>query len=245
MRILLGGPGLHQPAGEGLPRDAYAWPAAGPWTRITMLRTLDGGVAGADGRSGSVSSDVDRQVLAEVRRLADAVVIGASTLRVERYGPMRARADAVPERRRAGLADAPVLVVVSGSLDLPWEEPVFAESGVTPIVVTGAGASPEALDRARSSASVLRLDSERVSAAALVAALHGRGLNRIVCEGGPGLLEAFAREDVVDEVCLTVAPYQSAVTPGADGRPDPRRFELVQLLEHESFLFARYRRDRS
>ncbi|MEZ5091169.1 dihydrofolate reductase family protein [Nocardioides sp.] len=240
MRILLGLPGAPDTEGAALPEGAYAWPDETPWTRVTMLRTLDGGVAGPDGRSRSVSSDLDRDVLAEVRRLADAVVIGAQTLRVERYGPMRARDDAVEERRSRGQHDAPQLVVVSGSLDLPWQERVFSDSALTPIVVTGADASPDALSRARDHATVLQLDDETVTATALLAALHDRGLRRVVCEGGPGLLGDFAREDAVDEVCLTLAPYQPALVPAGDDSSEPRPFDLAQLLEHQSFLFARY-----
>lgn len=244
MRILLGLSDAPAPHGAALPDGAYAWPDETPWTRVTMLRTLDGGVAGADGKSGSVSSPLDRDVLGEVRRLADAVVVGAETLRIERYGPMRAREDAVEERRAAGQADAPVLVVVSGSLDLPWDEDVFTESTITPIVVTGSGATKAGLKRAAAHATVLQLDDERVTAAALLAALHERGLHRVVCEGGPGLLAGFAADDVVDEVCLTLGPMQPAMVPASDPSADPRDFALVQLMEHESFLFARYRRVR-
>lgn len=242
MRILLG-PDPLTPARDDdeLPPGAYDWPDSRPWTRVTMLRSLDGGVAGPDGRSGSISSAVDRQVLAAVRRHADAVVIGAATLRVERYGPMTATDEAAEDRRRHGQADAPVLVVVSGSLDLPWEEEVWAASSTTPIVVTGTAAPAAALERAAAHATVVQLDE--VTAMAILDALHERGLRRVVCEGGPGLLAAFAREGVVDEICLTVAPYQPTLTPGADGDGhDPAAFELTQLVEHESFLFARYLR---
>ncbi len=244
MRILLGLPDARAPLGAALPDDAYDWPQDGPWTRVTMLRTLDGGVAGPDGKSGSVSSPLDREVLGEVRRRADAVVVGAETLRIERYGPMRARDDALEERRQAGQADAPVLVVVSGSLDLPWEEDVFTESTITPIVATGRSATKAGLERAAAHATVLQVDEERVSASGLLGALHERGLRRVVCEGGPGLLAGFAADDVVDEVCLTVAPLQPAMVPASDPAEGPRGFELVQLLEHESFLFARYHRSR-
>ena len=246
MRTLLGSAG--DPAAEGDPAallaGAYPWPDDGPWTRVLMLRTLDGGVAGADNRSRSVSSDVDREVLREVRRLADAIVIGAGTMRLERYGPVLPREDAAEERRRLGLATAPVLVVVSGGLDLPWDEPVFAESALTPIVVTSQRASEEAVRRASEHVEVLRLPGDRVAAADLLAALHDRGLRRVVCEGGPGLLESFAAADLVDEVDLTLSPLLPSYGPGAgtavDGSPDPGRFDLEQLLHHESFLFARY-----
>ena len=123
-----------------------------------------------------------------------------------------------------------------------FEDAVFSDSALTPRVVTGSHADAEALARAERHATVLRLDDERVTATALLTALHDRGLPRVVCEGGPGLLGDFAREDVVDEVCLTVAPYQPAVAPASDDAPEPRDLELVQLLEHESFLFARYLR---
>lgn len=233
MRLLLGA------------TDGYPWPAGRPWTRVTMLRTLDGGVAGPDSRSGSVSSAADRQILAEVRRLADAVVIGAGTLRVERYGPMRPRPDAVAERRSLGLADAPVLVVVTASLDLPWPDPVFTESARPPLVVTTETApAPAGSVRAE----LVRLPGPRVGAGALIAALHQRGLTRLVCEGGPGLLGELTAAGLVDEVDLTLSPLAPAYGPGpgdaGPGVADPAGFELAQLLEHESFLFARYlRRD--
>ncbi|MCB0906391.1 MAG: dihydrofolate reductase family protein [Nocardioidaceae bacterium] len=248
MRTLIG------PTGSSMDLSAaYPWPVGRAWTRVTMMRALDGGVAGADNRSGSISSEADREVLSASRRLADAVVIGASTMRLERYGPLRVREDAADERRALGLRPAPVLAIVSGSLDLPWDEKAFTESAVTPIVVTTGSAPAEALEDARRRVDVVVLPGERPTATAIVAALRDRGLTRIVCEGGPGLLRSFAEEDVVDEVAMTVSPHLVTYGPGAGGAGDdaplPHAFELVGLIENESFLFARYirtgRRDES
>ena len=75
---------------------AYPWPAGRRWVRAMMVTTLDGAAAGPDGLSGSISGDADQAVFAAVRRHADAVLIGAGTLRAERYKPMLAR----KERRR-------------------------------------------------------------------------------------------------------------------------------------------------
>lgn len=256
MRMLLNGDDLARLAREGGSDEgvgatdlaqAYPWPAEEPWTRVMMLRALDGGVAGPDGRSRSISSDVDREVLGEVRRLADAVVVGATTVREEPYGPLRADPGAAQERRRLGLSDAPVMVVVSGSLDLPWSADLFAESFHTPVVVTTEAAPEEARAAASEHADLLVLPGEKLSAAALVAALHERGLRRLVCEGGPSLLAAFAADDVVDEVDLTVAPLMPTTVIGStvgDGGPVPG-FSLAGLLLHDSFLFARYLRDRA
>ena len=226
--------------------QAYPWPTEGTWTRVTMLRALDGGVAGPDGRSRSISSAIDREVLGEVRRLCDAVVVGATTVRQEPYGPMEAAPEAAEERRSLGLSEAPVLVVVSGSLDLPWSEDMFGRSFHTPIVATTEAAPDEAMQEARKHAELLVLPGDHLEAADLVAALHARGLRRLVCEGGPGLLAAFAADDVVDEVDLTVAPLMPSTVIGSSpgDLATLSGFSLGGLLLHDSFLFARYLRDR-
>lgn len=220
--------------------DAYPWPDEGQWVRAMMVTTLDGAAAGPNGLSGSISSTVDGDVFDSVRRLADVVLVGAATLRAERYGPMRAPAADAERRRRAGQAPAPRLVVVSGSLDLPWELPVWAESTLTPLVLTGPAPDPEALATARQHAEVLTLPG--LAPAALLAVLAGRGLRRVVCEGGPSLLEAVVAADLLDEADITVSPVfaGTATSPRTRGLEEVARFTLAHLLTAESFLMARY-----
>jgi riboflavin biosynthesis pyrimidine reductase len=224
---------------------AYPWPLGRPWTRVAMLRSLDGGVAGSDGRSRSISSDTDRAVLGEIRRLADGIVVGAGTVREEPYGPMRLDAETEAERAALGQAAAPAFVVVSASLDLPFGAAMFTGPGVRPVVVTADDASAVAVDRAREVADVVALPRAELGGRGIARALHERGLRRLVCEGGPGLLRSFTSDDAVDEIDLTVAPLM----PASHGAPDrgnagpvPSGFRLAGLLEHESFLFARYLR---
>jgi riboflavin biosynthesis pyrimidine reductase/RimJ/RimL family protein N-acetyltransferase len=221
---------------------AYPWPLGRPWLRAMMLVTLDGAVAGADGRSGSLSSPTDRIVMAEVRRLSDAVLIGAGTLRAERYTPMRARDEAQQERAELGLATAPVLAIVSGSLDLPWGDPVFSESTHRPIVLTTPTADPDRMSEARSAADLIVLPGVDSVAVESIAALHARGLQRIVCEGGVRLLAGVAGAGLVDEVDLSVSPLLAAGGQVTVGPPleSPRRFALAQVLHHEDFLFTRF-----
>jgi riboflavin biosynthesis pyrimidine reductase len=220
--------------------DAYPWPDRGRWVRAMMVTTLDGAAAGPDGLSGSISSTVDGDVFDSVRRLADAVLVGAGTLRAEEYGPMRAAEADADRRERAGQAPAPQLVVVSGSLDLPWHLPVWTGSTLTPLVLTGPSPDPAALDTARRSATVLTLPDLEV--ATVLEALTDRGLHRIVCEGGPSLLEAVVAADLLDEADITVSPLfaGTATTPRTGGLDQVARFTLVHLLTAESFLMARY-----
>ena len=83
---------------------SYPWPVDGRWVRAMMVTTLDGAAAGPDGLSGSISSSVDKQVFDAVRRLADAVLVGAGTIRAEGYGPMRAKPADQQRRAAAGQA---------------------------------------------------------------------------------------------------------------------------------------------
>jgi riboflavin biosynthesis pyrimidine reductase/RimJ/RimL family protein N-acetyltransferase len=222
--------------------QAFPWPTDRTWLRAMMVLTLDGAVAGADGRSGTISSPTDRKVLAEARRLSDAVLIGAGTLRAEGYTPMRVREDAQADRAGLGLAAAPVLAIVSASLNLPWADPVFTESAHRPLVITTPGADPERLSTARSAADVHVLPGAGDVAVEIISALHDRGLRRIVCEGGVRLLASIAAAGLVDEVDLSLSPLLATGGQVHVGPPleSPLRFELVQVLHHDSFLFTRF-----
>ena len=79
--------------------------------------------------------------------------------------------------------------------------------------------------------------------AAALDALAGRGLRRVLCEGGPTLLAALAARRLLDEACLTVAPLLAGpgagrITTGQPHRPLPLR--LLHLLTEDDSLFLRY-----
>lgn len=221
---------------------AYPWPD-GPWTRAMMLTTLNGAVAGSDGVSKSISSPTDRLIFEETRRLADAVLVGAGTIRAERYSPMVADPAHQQARAEDGLLPAPVVAIVSRTLDLPWQDGLFGESSQRPIVLTGVhdAASP-ALRAARGHADVIELPG--IDAAAMIGALRGRGLNRIVCEGGPALLAQLVEADLIDEYDIAVAPILSGTGQGIVSGPltATKRLQLAQLISAEGFIFTKYLR---
>lgn len=221
----------------------YAWPD-GPWLRTMMVMTLDGATVGADGLSGSISSAADKRVFMETRRLTDVVLVGAGTIRAERYRPMVAKSEWQAERTACGLASAPQIVVVSGRLDLPWDEPMFRDSALPVVVATSKDVDPQRLEMARQHAEVIQLGERSVDLAALVALLHDRGQRRITCEGGEALLDAMIREELVDEMDLTISPLLA----GAGHLPDPDRaitapyprFALAHQFTDEGFVFCRF-----
>lgn len=106
-----------------------------------MVSTLDG-AAQHDGRSQGISSDADMRIFGTLRGLADVVLVGAETVRLEGYRPARAR-DAFAERRAAaGQTAAPAIAVVTASLNLDFSLPLFTSPLVQTLVLTGAAASP-------------------------------------------------------------------------------------------------------
>jgi riboflavin biosynthesis pyrimidine reductase len=84
-----------------------------------------------------------------------------------------------------------------------------------------------------------------VDLAAAVAELHRRGLRQLLCEGGPALFGALTAADLVDELCLTVAPLLAG--PGPDritaGPPcRPRQLALRHVLSGDGQLLLRFGR---
>lgn len=223
---------------------AYPWPEDGRWVRAMMVTTLDGAAAGPDGLSGSISSPVDKQVFDAVRRLADAVLVGAGTIRAEGYGPLRARPDDAQRRADAGQAAAPRIVIVSASLSLSWRDPLFTDSAVRPLVITGADADRGRVEEAGEFCDVVVTADSSVDPTTILAVLEQHGLRRIVCEGGPTLLESLVAADLLDEADITVSPTfaGTAETPRTHGLPEVVALELQHVLHAESFLMVRYTR---
>lgn len=228
--------------------DAYAYPEGDvPWLRANMVSSLDG--AGQhEGRSQPLSSDTDMRIFGILRGLADVVVVGAETVRLEGYRPARAREAFAARRAAAGQGPAPVIAVVSASLNLDFSLPLFTEPLVPTLVLTGTGAPDERIRAAREAGAEVLFagDGARVVPARAVAVLAERGLRRQLTEGGPRLLGQFVGAGVLDELCLTVSPMMTAGDAqriaGGPSVAVPTRFQVASVLEQDGFLFTRYRR---
>ena len=79
-------------------------------------------------------------MLVGLRTRVDAVMIGAGTMRAERYGRVVGDPAKREQRERDGLAPDPLMVIVSGRLDLPWDAPLFTEGYGQVLIATVARA---------------------------------------------------------------------------------------------------------
>jgi riboflavin biosynthesis pyrimidine reductase len=231
-----------EPAGAADLAEAYAYPGTAPWLRANMVASADG-AATDDGRSGGLGGAADRRLLSVLRALADVVIVGAGTVRVEGYGPVRPRD--WWGGLREGRAPAPPLAIVSRSLDLDFDAPVFTETLTRTIVLTCGSAPDDRLRICEKRAEVIVAGTRAVDPVAALEALAGRGLVRQLTEGGPRLLAQFVAAGRLDELCLTMSPQLTAgdaarVLNGPAMEPMPLR--LGHVLEDDDFVFLRYLR---
>jgi riboflavin biosynthesis pyrimidine reductase len=219
------------------------------WVRANMVESLDG-AATVGGRSRGLSSEWDRQVFAMLRAIADVILVGAGTARIERYGPVRPQSEGLRWAwLRKGRTPSPPIAVVTRTLDLDLDSPLVARSpehARTMIVTTEAAPADRRAAAART-ADVIVAGDTIVDIADAVAGLASRGFPRILAEGGPHLLSQVADAGQLDELCLTTSPLLAGPGSGRIVRgmalPDgatAQRFTLAHVLIDDDYLFCRY-----
>jgi len=214
-----------------------------PYTVTNFALTLDGR-ATIGGRSGAIGSEVDTALLVGLRLTVDALMIGAGTMRAEGYG--RPVSDPAKRERRvaAGLAADPLMVVV-GSLDLPWEAPLFTEGEGKVLIFTAAEEEPPAT---ATEVEVLRHEGRVDLVQAMRHLREEHSVRALLSEGGPHLHAQLIEAGLVDELFVTHAPKLAGgegpgLVAGLAERERPVGVEW--LLEQDGELFGRYRVERS
>ncbi|MDX6705511.1 MAG: hypothetical protein QOI48_1357 [Solirubrobacteraceae bacterium] len=211
---------------------------ARPFVAVNMVQTVDGRASVA-GRTAPISSVADRQLFHALRTRVDAVMVGAGTLRAERYGRLVRDPHRREQRAAAGLDPDPLAIVVSASLDLPADLPLLQDPDSRVVIITGSEAS---LEGCAARVEYLRTVDLPLALARL---RRDHGVRSILCEGGPRLNASLLADRLIDELFLTTVPLLAgaagALTIIGDGEPaEPVRTRLLWLLEHEGELFVRY-----
>ncbi len=242
MRRLLPDPG---PTSVDAQLDSYRpWEQAQaerPFVAMNFAATVDGR-ATIGGLSGPIGSAEDTLMLSRLRTRFDAVMIGAGTMRAERYGRLAAKPETQRRRTDAGLEPEPLMVIVSGRLDLPWDAPLFTDGGGQVLIFTGSG--DEEPPVVATPLDVVRHEGGIDLAAALATLRSDHGIRALLCEGGPRLHSELQAGGLADELFLTIAPKLIGAGPGiVEGElPAVAELELAWLLEVDGELFSRYRR---
>lgn len=217
-------------------------PADRALTVANFVSSLDGR-ASVRGRSSALGDDGDKAVFRALRRASDAVLVGTGTLGEENYGRIVADPEARRARQARGVAAEPLAVTLTRSGRLPLQIPLFAEPEARVIVFSGAEVE---LGDARAQVEVVRLDPDALDFAAALAHLRREhGVRLVLCEGGPAVLAALLREQMLDQLCLSLAAKLTgggdapAITRGPE-LPELVAAELQEILERDGTLFLRY-----
>lgn len=208
-----------------------------PAVLLGMVASLDGVVA-VEGRSGPLGGEADLTALRRLREQADVVLVGAATVRAERYGPVRLPAAAEQRRAAAGRPTVPTLAIVTRTGDLgAAAEGLTGAPGVMLIAPEGAPL-PDL-----GSAGELRSGGGSVDLDEALRLLHARGADTVVCEGGPDLAGQLLAAELVDELFVTVAPRLVGAGPHLldEALDDPGELQLLTVHEHAGELLLRYR----
>lgn len=215
---------------EGLPR---------PYSYSNFVMSHDGRISfnieGHEG-GGDVSgfNRHDQWLMALARGRADAVVVGANTLRTEHEHqwtseyifPQEAEAfDSL--RAREGRAKTPLQVIVTASGQLNQEAAIFSAKNLRVLIVTTAAAAGRFEAFPEGNVEVIVLGEDSVDLPALYELLYTEyGCNSILCEGGPRLYGELIRAAQLDEEFLTVSPV---VIGSSDREPRPGLIQGVSF----------------
>jgi diaminohydroxyphosphoribosylaminopyrimidine deaminase/5-amino-6-(5-phosphoribosylamino)uracil reductase len=173
-----------------------------PFVVLKMASSLDGRAAARDGSSKWISGPAARADVQRARAWADAIVVGAGTVRAD---------DPSLTLRDPGLGSArpPLRVVVDTAGRVPADRRVFDGAAPTLVATTELATPDRRREWADAGADVVVLDRDpagAVSLPALIQTLGKRDVQGVLIEGGPSLAWSAVRDDVIDEVHLYQAP---------------------------------------
>lgn len=233
-----------------------------PYLLLNMIASVDGRTT-HEGRSGPLGGPADRELFHALRTLPDGILVGARTLRVERYNRLVPDLEGRRKRAQRGLDEEPYACLLTASGELDPGIPLLREAGARLIVLTTEGTTIQAA----APVTYIRNGPTSVDLAAAVPALAAeQGIGLLLCEGGPHTAGSLVALDLVDELLLTLSPRLTggdiasspagsrgveaaaqraaeAALPLLSGPPllPPRQLELAWVYRSDSFLFLRYR----
>lgn len=197
-----------------------------PWVGLSMVASIDGSTA-VGRTSNTLSGTTDQLVYQQLRSIADVVLVGAGTARLEGYGPPSQPGQRIGVVTRRGTVDTSTDLFTSGSGFVITTMKTHVEARGTDVI------------RAGTAEVNLQLALDTVAEICPIAGF-------VLVEGGPTLNAAFIDADLFDEINVTTSPLTvSGNGPrlAMGGVDQSRRFELAHLgLDDESFMFARWRR---
>lgn len=220
-----------------------------PFFFTNFVSTVDGKVQVRNGESyWPIGSETDFQTLLDLRAAADILIHGKNTaLGFNHLG--RIHSDEFRKRRAklGQVVDLAYLIVTNDASDdlVPFLKNDF---GAKAFIVTTEKA--QVSDQLAPWVNVLRFGKDSVDLKAVSNWLFEQKFKVALMEGGPTLLGEFLKEDLIDEIFLTIAPKIFGNEPGktltlVEGvlfTPEQvKKLKLLSVKQIEDELYLRYK----
>jgi 5-amino-6-(5-phosphoribosylamino)uracil reductase len=177
-----------------------------PYTLLSCGMSIDGYLDNATGDRLLLSNDADFDRVDDVRSGCDAILVGAATVRQDNPRLLVRSAERQAARVARGERPNPLKVTVTSSCDLDPEAKFFALGEAGKVVYCATCSVDQARKRLGDVATVVD-GGEPVDLRLVTADLHGRGVRRLMVEGGGTMHTQFLTAGLVDELQLVVAPF--------------------------------------
>ena len=219
-----------------------------PFVYINMAMTVDGKITSAGREHPRLTTRHDRARMDRLRAEADAIVVGARTVRSDDPNLHVRGQKARAYRRSLGKHAGLLKIIVTAGCGLDPEGRFFSDSdGGGLIVATVEEAPAERLRAFEGRAEVWLLGKQRVDLKLLLNRLADRGVERLLVEGGGELNWELLRDDLVDELYVTIAPRllggrdaPTLLEGSGLSMGDQRRLRLLELDRQGDELYCRY-----
>lgn len=191
-----------------IPLPEIPSPHTGPYIIVNCACSADGKIALPDGRQTRISSDDDIAYVHRLRNWADAIIVGINTILMD-------NPKLTVKERFVSSPTHPLRVVVDSQGRTPERSLVLNDCAQTVIAVLE---GTEFMFDLPENVSVIKCgNGDQVDLAALINTLHGRGITRIMVEGGGTLISSFLREGLVHEFQIFIGD----MIIGGEGAPTP------------------------
>ena len=216
-----------------------------PYTLLSCCVSIDGYIGNGASRL-LLSNDADFDRVDAVRASCDAILVGAETVRVDNPRLLVRSQNRRDERAARGLPASPMKVTVTRRAELDARADFFRAGDGDKLVYCASSRLAHARERLGPVATVVD-GGDGVDMRALSTDLAGRGVERLMVEGGATVHTQFLTEDIADELHLTIAPVfvgdseaPRFVRDGVFPWSTARRAELVDVQKLGDVVLLRY-----
>lgn len=217
-----------------------------PYVLLSCAATIDGYIDDTTDERLLLSNDADFDRVDAVRATCDAILVGASTIRTDNPRLLVRSAARRAERLARGLPESPIKVTLTGRGDLDPTAGFFTAGATQKIVYCATSALDTTTDRLAAVATVVDV-GEPLDLTRMLTDLAGRGVQRLMVEGGSSTHTQILTAGLADELHLVIAPFfvgdSAAPSFVGDGRfPHNRhhRATLAEVRQIDDVVLLRY-----